>query len=102
MAIARKPQTLAKTSVDIDALINRGGEPANGNGRTGADQRLAKKAPKAAPPAGVTPVIIRVPDETLRAIDNQVEARAVKTPRHTWLLEAIAEKLTREQSNGKH
>jgi hypothetical protein len=94
MAIARKPQGALARAVDVEALINRGGEPANGNGRGKAGLRIHPRVP---PPAGVTPVILRVPNKTLRAIDADVGARAVRTPRHTWLLEAILEKLEREK-----
>ena len=91
MAIARKPQTAPAPAVDIDALIHRGGEPANGNGRNGH----GKSKPKTAT-SGTTAVILRVPDAMLNAIDAGLATRAVRTPRHTWLLEAIHEKLERE------
>jgi hypothetical protein len=40
----------------------------------------------------------------LTQIDQAVKARPIKTPRHTWLLEAIYEKLSRtsiDQGKGK-
>ena len=45
-------------------------------------------------------VVIRMPEPLLRALDGAVARRAVRIPRHTWLLEAIAEKLGREGSHG--
>jgi hypothetical protein len=35
----------------------------------------------------------------MERIDHAVQARRIKTPRHTWLLEAIIEKLDREQAD---
>jgi hypothetical protein len=93
MAIARKPTTLARAPVNVEALINRGGNPARSNGNGHRDLPITKRGSVTNP--DVTPVILRVPNETLAAIDADVTARRVKTPRHTWLLEAIAEKLER-------
>lgn len=39
---------------------------------------------------------VRLPKETLDRIDTLVKARANKIPRHSWLLEAIYEKLYKE------
>ena len=87
MAITRKPKRSsgagAKT-VDIDALINKGGSVAGKNG--GQQGREA------------VPVILRLPEDILRKVDASVQARRIKTPRHTWLLEAVLEKLEREST----
>jgi hypothetical protein len=85
MAIVRKPSgDSART--DIDALIDKGGSPANEKrGRKGKGSE-----------AGVEPVILRIPSGMLAKIDDMVEARPIRTPRHTWLLEAVFEKLERE------
>lgn len=98
MAIARRPQTALMAAVDVDELIHRGGEPANGSGHTPELPSRPVITRRVVSPADskVTPVILRVPKETLRAIDAEVDARVVRTPRHTWLLEAIAEKLERD------
>lgn len=89
--IAKRPVTRA--AVDVEALINRGGQPANGNGHK------AHITPKGTLKisTGTTGVILRIPDATLAAIDADVKSRRVKTPRHTWLLEAIEEKLLRRR-----
>jgi hypothetical protein len=39
---------------------------------------------------------VRVPKQTLDYIDGLVKARPTKIPRHSWLLEAIYEKLSKE------
>jgi hypothetical protein len=86
MAIARKPlsRIQAAAQIDVDALINKGGTPA------------AQASPK---PDSSVAVVLRVPGELLGQIDAAVKARTIRTPRHTWLLEALHEKLTREQTN---
>lgn len=85
MAISRRPKpTLVATApaVDVEALINKGGSVA----RSEAEPASAKSAP----------VVLRMPPHVLARIDQAVEARQVKVPRHTWLLEAVIEKLERE------
>jgi len=82
MAISRKPKTTEKQvkEQDINALINKGGS-------------TAESEPKR---EGEKPILIRVPTETLEEIDKIVASKKIKTPRHTWLLEAVFEKLERE------
>ncbi len=85
MAISRKPKTSEKQvkEQNINALINKGGSIAKENSDGG-------KQP------GGKPILIRVPAEALQKIDEIVSAKKIKTPRHTWLLEAVFEKLERE------
>jgi len=83
MAITRKPQSSADAVVDIDALINKGG--------SAPKQSVTDKEDAAA-------VVLRIPAHILARIDASVKARPIRTPRHTWLLEAIHEKLQREQA----
>ena len=83
MAISRKPKRAPQTTaggIDVEALISKGGSVAKNHGNPSKDK----------------PVIIRVPDHILERIDANVKARRIKTPRHTWLLEAVLEKLERE------
>ena len=84
MAISRKPKDENAPAVDVDALILRGGSVASPEVRIG---------PKTKDP---TPVVLRIPTALLERIDDALEARSVKIPRHTWLLEAVVEKLDRE------
>ena len=81
MSIARKPHRPAEPSVDVDALINRGGSP------TGTSAEA---------PTKTTPILLRIPAEIMERLDTALKARPVRLPRHTWILEAIHEKLTRE------
>ncbi|MBJ3778753.1 hypothetical protein [Acuticoccus mangrovi] len=88
MAIARKPTARivppsSASEREIEALIRKGGSVAV----------TPAARPKA---AGTAKVILRLPDEMLARVDALVEARSPKIPRHTWLLEAILEKLERE------
>ena len=82
MAISRKPKPQEKASVDVEALINKGGSVAGGDNDTGEKSSV--------------PVILRVPQTLLTRIDEAVAARPIRTPRHTWMLEAVLEKLERE------
>jgi hypothetical protein len=85
MAISRKPK--ASTSrkpapvVDINALIRKGG---------------SVPSEKVREDGKPTPLLLRVPPDLLNRIDGSLKTRLIKTPRHTWILEAIVEKLERE------
>jgi hypothetical protein len=41
------------------------------------------------------PVTFRIPAKVLKQVDEAVQQRKIKIPRHTWLLEAVIEKLDR-------
>jgi hypothetical protein len=84
MPITRKPKTANghAPAVDVNALIHKGGSPAR-TGRVMSGDEV--------------PVIVRIPEAALIDVDDLVSRRAVKIPRHTWLLEAIHEKVHRER-----
>lgn len=82
MAITRKPRRSPAPAVDVEALINRGGSP------TGTESESTKP----------TPILLRVPLDMLQRIDANLKTRPVRVPRHTWILEAIYEKLNRDNS----
>lgn len=85
MAITRKPKSSAATvPLDIDALINKGG---------------SSPTPEVAARAPTVPLVLRLPSEVLSQVDAAVKARPIRTPRHTWILEAIHEKLRGEESD---
>ncbi len=84
MPIVRKPQRPSSANVDVDALINRGGSPADS-----AAER----------PGKTSPILLRIPADIMDRLDAELKARPVKLPRHTWILEAIHEKLIREKNN---
>jgi len=77
MAITRKPRPLK--TIDVEALIARGGSSI-------ADRVRAKV---------LTRVALRMPSLMVRQIDALLETRPVKISRHTWILEAIQERLVK-------
>jgi hypothetical protein len=88
MAVTRKPKKTheAVPAVDVEALIRKGGSVA-GEGESAAADPAAGKAAS---------VILRLPPDVIARVDRAVQSRRVKIPRHTWLLEAVVEKLDRE------
>ena len=87
MPISRKPKQ-ASSSVDVEALISRGGSVAVG------EQVEAPSSP-GRPTATVN---LRIPAPIIERLDRALETLPLKKPRHAWLLEAILEKLEREES----
>lgn len=91
MSITRKPKPVngnSPTKADVNALIAKGGSHARlgrGPGAFEADR------------GAEVPVIVRIPEADLFEVDTLVGQRAVKMPRHRWLLEAIHEKIVRER-----
>jgi len=86
MAVTRRPKpalVAATPPVDVEALINKGGS-------------VARAGTEPAAPAKTASVVLRLPPDVLARVDRAVEARRVKVPRHTWLMEAVIEKLERE------
>jgi hypothetical protein len=88
MAISRKPTRAVSPvgGVDVEALINKGGS-APPRDREASD----------APNSGATaPIVLRLPATLLAQVDSIIKARPVRIPRHTWLVEAVYEKIQRE------
>jgi len=93
MALSRR-----KTEVDekmLDALINKGSVtemPATPtpDPKTPAKEELVDNSK-------LIFVQLRIDPQTLQEIDRNVKSRPGKLSRHTWIMEAIAEKLTRIQ-----
>jgi hypothetical protein len=83
MAVTRKPQqkdmaTGAPSETAIRAFIERGGSVPSEEGRTKLVQ-------------------LRLAPELIARIDTVLRAQRVPSSRHHWLLEAIHEKLDREE-----
>lgn len=84
MSISKKPKTKPqKSEASVQKLIDKGGSPAN------SDRSRGKRE--------IIPVSLRLPSELSRRIEAVLQKRAFKLPRHTWLLEAVIEKLEREE-----
>lgn len=80
MPIAKKPiQEEEVSEREINAVIDKGGSVAK------------KKSNK-----NVEKILIRIPTELLSKVENALTTRPLKTPRNTWILEAILEKLEKE------
>jgi hypothetical protein len=89
MAITRKPLRSGSEggAVDVDALINKGGSaPLRDPAAKEANNREG----------GTVPIVLRLPTELLEQVDSLLRARPVRLPRHTWILEAVYEKMKRE------
>ena len=88
MPITRKPKPAAAAApgVDVNALISKGGGVARQDIKSDSDENAT------------SPVVLRVPNRLLKRIDQALLSRPLKTPRHTWLLEAVLEKLEREET----
>ena len=92
MTVRRAPcpqvQTLSRPE-DIDvrteAFINKGMQAQTG------------EAPRPAETAKATKVLLTIPADSHSRIEAVLAERRVRIPRHTWLLEAIIEKLEREE-----
>jgi hypothetical protein len=87
VAISRKPKSPSDDSngvVDVEALINKGGSIAS--------------SPPAAPAktAETVTINLRMPIPLVERIDVVLKSYPIKKPRHTWLLEAVIEKLEKE------
>jgi len=81
MAISQKPKPpSAQQSLDeeTEALVNKG---------------LSVKKDDA---KSETTVLLRIPNPFAERLDRIIKAKPIRTPRHTWILEAILEKLERE------
>ncbi|MEY2833001.1 MAG: hypothetical protein RLZZ574_2260 [Cyanobacteriota bacterium] len=85
MPVSKKPKTKpTKSEAEVIELIDKGGSPAL-TATTKKDKR------------DIIPVSLRLPSELSRRIEAVLQKRAFKLPRHTWLLEAVIEKLEREE-----
>lgn len=85
MPIARKPKinTVVSEKVISDVIQKGGSVPAEKTKNIGKKEQT---------------VNLRLPGNILDEIDLAVTSRRLKTSRHTWLMEAIIEKLDRESS----
>jgi hypothetical protein len=88
MSISKKPKTTppSQSEAEVQALIEKGGSAAR------QEKKNNKKQQK-----DIVPISLRLPCEFSERIETVLEKRALKIPRHTWLLEAIVEKLEREE-----
>ncbi len=85
MAISKKPTKIETEEAKITALIGKGGSHATG-------EAGSKKKPD-----DPVAVLIKIPAGMLEKVDSSINSRPVKISRRVWLLEAIHEKLCKEE-----
>jgi predicted DNA binding CopG/RHH family protein len=84
VAVTPKPKSTPKPSeAEAEKLIRKGGS-------IPSEHREQKPAS----------VVLRIPSELLERVDATLAKRPIKVPRHQWLLEAIVEKLERDEVSG--
>lgn len=85
MAVAKKPSRQKKDlDQSLDSVIEKGGSSAKVQEQNEDE---------------IKQVQLRIPSGKLNEIDRIIKKKAPKPKRHYWILEAIFEKLEREQSN---
>ncbi len=89
MAVSRKPSPT--TNATAKQRRSHGTVATPGTG-AGAD----------ATNGGERQVVLRIPEDILNRVDSVVQRKAIRIPRHTWLLEAVVEKLEREVAQGRN
>ena len=83
MTVTRRPKDKESASeAQIATLIEKGGSTVRQKGMAPAAQNM--------------PVSLRIPGALAERLDNALQDRLIRMPRHTWILEAIVEKLDRE------
>lgn len=92
MTVRRAPSPQSQAMSDpedldlrTEAFINKGMQAQTG------------EAPRPAETAKATKVLLTIPADSHSRIEAVLAERRVRIPRHTWLLEAIIEKLEREE-----
>lgn len=86
MALTAKPkrQENRVSEQEVSALINKGGTAATPE--PSEQEAVAEKQ-----------VALRIPKVMLDRVDQMLEKRTIRMPRHTWILEAIVSKLESEE-----
>lgn len=80
MTVRRPPSQV--TDKKLEEFISQGGSTATKPAQNGRVEAT---------------VNLRIPVDVLAQVDEAVKQKRLPTPRHRWLLEAIFEKLDREQ-----
>ena len=80
MPIAKKPtKTRERSESEINRVIGKGGSVAK-------TERAKNKK-----------ILLRIPVDLLDRVETDIAALPLNTPRNTWILEAILEKLERKK-----
>lgn len=89
MSISKKPKIKSSSQSEqkVQELIKKGGSAANQDTKSEGKKKQKE----------IVPMSLRLPRELSERLEMVLERRLIKTPRHTWILEAILEKLKREE-----
>lgn len=101
MAITAKPQKPSTPSIDVEALINKGGSVAAPDKEKSGEVELvsSNEAADNAPQSDESKaVLLRVPVDILQAADAQIKGKRPRVPRHTWILEAMLQRIERDSA----
>lgn len=92
MPVARKPERKPVNEAEVLKVIEKGldvkEEPGNGRERKKTSPEDEKE----------TTIILRIKSGLVKRVDSARGKRQVKTPRNTWLVEAVLEKLSTERA----
>jgi predicted HicB family RNase H-like nuclease len=91
------PQASSPTESEFAALINAGGSSAVSEAEKKELARQKRQAKKLTEPT----VNVRIPVHLLTRLDALRTKRTGKISRNTWILEAIEDKIEREQEIGE-
>ncbi len=95
MAITAKPQKPSTPSVDVEALINKGGSVAAPLASN--ENAVADSAPQS-DESETKAVLLRIPADILQTVDAQIKDKRPRVPRHTWILEAMLQRIERDSA----
>ena len=65
-------------------------------------QRSSRERSNKKRAASRIPVMVRLPEDVVRRVDEELEGRDVPISRNNWFLEAVIEKLRRNGSGDQH
>ncbi len=88
----KKAKSVVLDESEVEKLINQGGEVPK-------EKKPAKRVKKPQQVEKKIPVQLRLPQTLIDVIDDHRNQRLVRVSRHTWFLEAIEEKLRREEQD---
>lgn len=64
--------------------------------------RKANNGTSKRPPSARVPVTVRLPENVVKQIDEELDQRDIPLSRNNWLLEAAIEKLRKNSAGGSH
>lgn len=96
MALTKKPSQSTLSEAQTQALILGGAAEPERNVKPKENKAGRKKKPPVPQEEELIPTQLRLEPRIIDAIDTIRAKRIARISRHTWFLEAIAEKLQRE------